>query len=222
MVSLVLIASAQPASAAVCDLATNCAIPSAAASCRAFATLSTDPSNEGIGSEAHVMTPPGNVSEGNHAWRADPGLTFPSVNGHLGAVESFCQSFTDAGGVRRACGRAVIEDLFLDLNPVVRATLTLWGGTSYGCSSLGPRGVEVFNQAHIERLIVSIGNGVTTFDIAAHDPNFSIMLGPGTRLIVNEQNPMPGICPSSTGSLLHLQTPDGDLILGWVSTSACL
>lgn len=220
VLSLALGASMNGAPAAVCDTAENCSIPTAAASCRAFGALFTPPHRPVAPAEAHVMTPPGNTSDNLHLARHDISPAFPSVNVHVGGVEAHCQALTGDGGARLACGRVVIQDLYIDLNPVVRATVRAWNVMSAGCSSLGS-GAEAYNESHIERLVVSLENNSYPFNVAAHDPNSSMMLGPGYRLTINEQDPAIGACPSSTGSLLHLQTPDGDLMLGWVSTSVC-
>lgn len=217
-IGVALLLSAVPASAAVCDDAGNCAIPTAAASCRSFAVLMT-PSGEVAGSEAHVLTPPGNTSENTHIVEVTHNNTFPSVRVHVGGVESFCQAYTD-GGLRRACGRSVIQDLMLNLNPVQRVVIQARGIVSEGCSSAGSE-VGAYNESHIGRLIVSIGNGTGPLDIDSLQENTALTLGGGYRLIVNGSEQSFGSCVRSTGSTLHLETPGGDIIVGWVSTNAC-
>ena len=218
LVLALLLAVPAPGVASICgDLPDACADGSAVAACRASGVISTTGGMQVGSASATSPSAPSNEYEGN--WVAGRTVQTPVGMVHVGSVESHCQTIVaDPGGSRKACGRAALDEVFLDLRPTVPVSLFARTLVEDGCSSLAPAGG--FNDARVEHIVLTVDDGTGPVDVRM-SPNTGVTLGPDLRVITGTTERVSGVCNAGSGAALHVITPAGELVLGWVSTSVC-
>ncbi|HEX9712713.1 MAG TPA: hypothetical protein VGB52_09210 [Actinomycetota bacterium] len=149
------------------------------------------------------------------------------VSVHLGAVESFCHSYTFEGNsMIKSCGGAKVGEAIFTINRPTspnKVRLVVEDMTTTVCRAAEPGLLGPVFDMRAGRIVLEVGDGAFPINLEAQQGTVVPFGSPDTFLAINERfsSGAVGGCATDDVTALRLVTGDSQLVLGGASIKTC-
>ena len=197
--------------------------PAACRSAGAIVSMA-DPSNRAVSESFATHADPNPHATTTAEVSVDPPTVPPLPRVHIGGLQSFCQAYLyGTGNVNhKACGRAGAEEVFIDLNPMrIPVIVSARGLFHDGCAATGIDGPGHNNTAVVQ-ILTTIDGTLVPIELLG-PTNSTVSPAEGVLIGFNEKwiSEIQG-CNANQGAALRILAGEAQIVIGWVSTSACV